>query len=193
MAQTIRELLDSREREVRRAIDDIKVKQLAPLERELTEIVIARSAIVKLPENGGAPLSTSGGDNARYMRMTYEELVKEALTKEFETGATIKELLTFIRDEYGREISQGSFSPVLSRMKAARTIMKMGKVWILPFDTGLDRFLEDDPRDPDLMLDQLREQEALNEIGEARASPNPVGDEAPTSSTDNQTLREFGL
>lgn len=132
MAQSIREILDAREREVRRAIDDIRTKQLAPLERELTEIVIARSAILGLPASHAQVEAAPDDEAARYARMTYEELAREAFLDKFDRGATIVELLTFISKEYGRDIAQGSFSPILSRMRAAGALQKFGKVWMLP-------------------------------------------------------------
>lgn len=130
MAQSIRQMLDSREQEVRRLIDDIKSKQLIPLERELNEIVIARAAILGRDGNDDLFATPATEGNARYMSMTYEELATQAFVDEFEMGATIGELLSFFRSKYGRDISQGSFSPVLSRMKASGAVEKMGKVWM---------------------------------------------------------------
>jgi hypothetical protein len=130
MAQSIREMLDSREKEVRRLIDDIRTKQLAPLERDLSEIIIARAAIQGRDTNADLFAAPSTEEGARYMRMTYAELAQQAFADEFEMGATIGELIAFIRSKYGREISQGSFSPVLSRMKASGQLDKMGKVWM---------------------------------------------------------------
>ncbi len=130
MAQSIRQILDSREQEVRRLIDDIKSKQLIPLEQELSEIVIARAAIVGRGSNADLFATPATDQNSRYMSMTYEELATQAFIDEFEMGATIGELLTFFRNKYGRDISQGSFSPVLSRMKTAGSVEKMGKVWL---------------------------------------------------------------
>lgn len=130
MAQTIREMLDSRESEVRRLIDDIREKQLAPLERELGEIVIARAAIIGRPNNADLFAVPVTDESARFMRMTHVELVKQAFIDEFEMGATIAELLVYIRDKYGREIGQGSLSPVLTRMGQSGLLQKMGKVWL---------------------------------------------------------------
>ena len=130
MAQGIREILDSREREVRRAIDDIRNKQLAPLERELKEIIAARQAIGTVKEMNQPDL-TIRTKEVRYMHMTYEQLAEEALSQEFRDGATIKELLGFIRERFCRDIAQGSFSPVLSRMRDKGAIEKCGKAWRL--------------------------------------------------------------
>ncbi|MEK6636535.1 MAG: hypothetical protein AABY88_00475 [Pseudomonadota bacterium] len=133
MAQSIREMLDSREKEVRRLIEDIRTKHLAPLERDLSEIIIARAAIQGRVTNADLFAAPSTEEGSRYMRMTYAELAQRAFVDEFETGATIGELIAFIRNKYGREISQGSFSPVLSRMKASGQLDKDGMVWMPKF------------------------------------------------------------
>lgn len=128
MSQSFEQLLDAREREVRRTIDGLRAT-LAPLEAELEKIAVARAAIsaADIQET-----SVESGEDDRYRRMTYEELATEALASDrFEFGATIGELLGFISREYGREIAQSSFSPILSRMYKKGLLAKFGKSWFL--------------------------------------------------------------
>jgi hypothetical protein len=134
MSQSIEQLLDAREREVRRSIDDLRAR-LVPLEVELEKITAAREAMGGIEAE--LPLENGPLDDSHYKRMTYEELAAQALASDhFEFGATISELLDFIRTEYGREIAQGSFSPILSRMAKKGLLTKAGKAWFWkPGDT----------------------------------------------------------
>jgi hypothetical protein len=129
MAQTLREILDAREREVRRMLDEVQRKQVEPLQRELADIVSARTAIgANVPSQPPPPLVD---DADRYKRMKYEDLALLALKDGFPNGATLQEVLDHIRTEFGREISQGSFSPTLSRLRQKRLLTKNGHAWIL--------------------------------------------------------------
>jgi hypothetical protein len=129
MGQSLRELLDAREREVRRTLDDIQKKQIEPLQRELADIVAARQAI----KGGGElrQLSLPSEDVDRFQRMKYEDLAILALQRGFPNGATIQEILDLIRLEFGREIAQGSFSPILSRLRQKGALTKDGHAWVL--------------------------------------------------------------
>ena len=136
MAQSIRSLLDSREREVRKSISDLRLKQLLPLEKELAEIIAARKAIGALDtdQDDFSDVFESYDENDRYRLMTYKQLVFEALTGMSVPETTISHLMEFIRKNFGREISQGSLSPVLSRLRDAGELNKNGKIWSLPKD-----------------------------------------------------------
>jgi hypothetical protein len=129
MGQSLRELLDAREREVRRTLDDIRRKQVEPLELELAEIVAARRAIGGPSANSS--FTGSDEDLDRYKRMKYEDLATLGLREGFPFGATIQELLDHIKLQYGRDIAQGSFSPILSRLRQKGILGKDGHAWVL--------------------------------------------------------------
>jgi hypothetical protein len=132
VAQTLREILDAREREVRRSLDDIQKRQIDPLQKELSDIMAARSAINGVNQLAFSDLSPDVLD--RYKRMKYEDLAIFALRAGFPNGATIQELLDYIHVNFGREISQGSFSPILSRLRQKGTLAKDGHAWVLSLD-----------------------------------------------------------
>lgn len=129
MAQGIREILDAREREVRRSLEDIRKKQIEPLERELAEIVAARNAINSSQHS--VPDVAVDDIQDRFKRMKYEDLAIAAFQGAFPNGATIQELLDRIKRDFGRDIAQGSFSPILSRMRQKGILRRNGHAWIL--------------------------------------------------------------
>jgi hypothetical protein len=135
MAQGIREILDSREREIVRIIDDIKRKQLVPLELELADVRKAREAIGLAPTEGKMALHLVGAGelnaSSEFQRMTVRQLAQKALNEHFKQGATYSELLKFFRREWGREIGKGSLSPQLSRMRKDGIVRTEGNTWIL--------------------------------------------------------------
>jgi len=101
------------------------------------------------------PITPTGSDASRnamahYARkknpfaasMTIKQLVMTALANEFAEGATVNELLDYFARQFGRvDITRTSLSPQLSRLKAERKVMRMGRVWALAFDLGLDELL----------------------------------------------------
>ncbi len=123
---TVRELLDSLERELLKKLDALRA-QTQPLEAELGDVKRARLAV------GGTALPSIaemiGGDVMRYARMTNKELALQALTEHFPQGATAAELLRFFKADWGREIDLSSFSPQLSRLVQAGVLEKEGRVW----------------------------------------------------------------
>jgi len=141
MAQGIRVILDARKRDVLRALDELKRKQI-PLERELEDINVAFAAIgdPATDEELDGMFEASGGKNDIYQRMSYRQMTEKLLEDHFPDGATIQEMLTFIRSQWGREVAVGSFSPVLSRMLQSGYLEKSGKTWILVH--------EPEPEDP---------------------------------------------
>ncbi len=107
----------------------LQQKQVEPLQRELAEIVAARRAIRETTHE--AVPSTLDDDLDRYKRMKYEDLATMALKRAFPNGGTINEILDYIRTEFGREIAQGSFSPILSRLRQKGSLTKDGHAWVL--------------------------------------------------------------
>ena len=124
----LREILDARESEIRKMLAGIQQKQIEPLKLELAEIVAARRAVNEAVHSPIADVQETDLD--RYKRMKYEDLALLALKNGFPNGATIQEVLEYARIEFGREISQGSFSPILSRLRQKGALTKNGHAWV---------------------------------------------------------------
>lgn len=148
----LRSYLDDREKALEAEISRLR-EQIAPLERELFEVRIAKRAVGR---HSSEPLqqplfSQSDGqtmdDEAQqlwkqyraiqaerllspYSRMTIKELVLKALEEQFPSGATAQQLLELFSTAWGRnEIVRTSLSPQLSRLRAEHKIDRNGSLW----------------------------------------------------------------
>lgn len=152
MARTVRELLDDHEADLISRLKALR-DQIIPLERELAEVRRARSAVSMIdygPEQTQIlfPAKSQPGEPERpaaraardlspprspYARLTIKQLVRKALTEQFERGATANELLDFFADAWGRsDVLRTSLSPQLSRLKQEGEIILIGQKWSLP-------------------------------------------------------------
>jgi len=104
---------------------------LDPLEKELAEIVRAKSAVGMSSgvSYGALRAPILGKHPAPYM--TIKQLVREALDTCFRDGATVKQLIGFFKESWDREIRQESLSPQLSRLRTDGVIERRGHVWFL--------------------------------------------------------------
>ncbi|WP_344695862.1 hypothetical protein [Sphingomonas rosea] len=156
MAQ-LRSYLDDLEKELVRAIEQLRMK-LAPLERELFEVRVARRAVTKqsseplqerlFATDSEAPLrSAEAGEvwrqykeleaqraSSPYAHLTIKALVLKALEEQFSSGATAQQLLDLFGNAWGRpEIVRTSLSPQLSRLRAEHKIDRNGSIWFRRF------------------------------------------------------------
>jgi hypothetical protein len=163
MPRNLRDLLADHEADLMGRLKALR-EQIIPLERELAEVRRARGAVSMIdygPEQTQILFPAKGevDDSARptdhqardlspprspYARLTIKQLVRKALTEQFERGATSNELLDFFSDAWGRlDVVRTSLSPQLSRLKQDGEILLIGQKWVLP--TAQNRELEDTP------------------------------------------------
>jgi hypothetical protein len=152
----VRELLESHEAAVVERIAKLR-DELVPLERELFEIRLAKSAIDRSPRSSDQPELFAAGNANRgldlakftalrntlvhgswsapqspYERFTIKELILKALDEQFEGGATAAELLKLFAGAWGRlDIARTSLSPQLSRLKQEGKLIREGQTWRL--------------------------------------------------------------
>lgn len=150
----VRSLLDEHEAATLNRIEKLRA-ELVPLERELLEIRLAKSALERSPANlnqpelfsisGSDPRMDSGGTGrlrnlilhrtfalppSPYARFTIKELVLKALDEQFEDGATAAQLLDLFANAWGRQdIVRTSLSPQLSRLKQEGQLVLDGQIW----------------------------------------------------------------
>jgi hypothetical protein len=148
----LRSYLDDREKALQSEIMKLR-EQIAPLERELFEVRIAKRAVGRhSSEPLQQPLFSSTEKVAvdeqaqelwkqyraiqaervlsPYARLTIKELVLKALEEQFPSGATAHQLLELFSNAWGRgEIVRTSLSPQLSRLKADHKIDRDGSLW----------------------------------------------------------------
>ena len=152
---SVRDFLDDRERRLREAINSLR-SQIIPLEQELLDVRLARSAIKSDASNSEQPrlaLATPGvlrvhdassasttdkialtTDPFRspYFRLTIKQLVQKALNEHFQNGATANDMLNLFENVYGRgDIARTSLSPQLSRLREDGIIFRTGHTWRL--------------------------------------------------------------
>jgi hypothetical protein len=163
MPRTVRDLLDDHEADLISRLKALR-DQIIPLERELAEVRRARSAVSMIdygpeqtqilfpakngasePEQGPARVSRDlTPPRSPYARLTIKQLVRKALSEQFERGATANELLDFFSDAWGRsDVLRTSLSPQLSRLKQEGAIILIGQKWSLP--TAQNRNVEQAP------------------------------------------------
>jgi hypothetical protein len=152
MPRNVRDLLTDHEADLVGRLKALR-DQIIPLERELAEVRRARSAVsmidygpeqtqILFPTKGEAggpaslppqPVRDLNPPRSPYARLTIKQLVRKALTEQFERGATANELLDFFTDAWGRsDIARTSLSPQLSRLKTEGEIILIGQKWSLP-------------------------------------------------------------
>lgn len=158
MPRNVRDLLADYEADLLGRLKSLR-DQIIPLERELAEVRRARSAVSMVdhgPEQAqidfAAARATFGAEakpdytppRSPYSRLTIKQLVRKALSEQFERGATANELLDFFADAYARDdVSRTSLSPQLSRLKQTGEVILIGQKWSLP--TIQNREIEVDP------------------------------------------------
>ena len=150
----LRSYLDERERALELEIANFR-KRLAPLERELFEIRIAKRAVgrssnepLQQPLFSMSEFTSVDKDTEKlwdeyraieaeralspYARITIKQLILKALEEQFPSGATAKQMLELFGSAWGRrEIVRTSLSPQLSRLKAEHKIDRNGSVWFV--------------------------------------------------------------
>lgn len=148
----LRSYLDDREKALQSEIAKLR-EQIAPLERELFEVRIAKRAVGRHSrEPLQQPLFSASEEVAvdaeaqelwkqyraiqaervlsPYARLTIKELVLKALNEQFPSGATAHQLLELFANAWGRdEIVRTSLSPQLSRLRAEHKIDRNGSLW----------------------------------------------------------------
>jgi hypothetical protein len=146
MPLTVRQVLDDHERSLEKRLKELR-DQIIPLERELMEVRRARGALTLSyygPEQTqidfAAPgeqtsvkaSASSGKPQSPYLALTIKNLVRKALSEQFERGATANQLLEFFENAWGRgDIARTSLSPQLSRLKRDGQIVLRGQIWSL--------------------------------------------------------------
>lgn len=127
---------------------------IAPLERELFEVRVARRAVTKKsPEPQQRQLFQhrplhvdeavaeiwkqylelkAAKDSSPYAGLTIKQLVTKALDEQFPSGATASQLLELFSSGWGRsDIVRTSLSPQLSRLRKEGRVDRRGTVWFL--------------------------------------------------------------
>lgn len=149
-------MLEAHEAEVAARIRELR-EALVPLERELFEIGLAKSALERSPKSGDQPelFSAKGSERSPeqmsatklrnvmvhsswsapkspYARFTIKELILKALKEHFDEGATAIQLLDLFSSAWGRDdIARTSLSPQLSRLKQEGKLTRDGQTWRL--------------------------------------------------------------
>lgn len=146
---SVRQILGDHERALVERLDALR-SQIIPLEQELLEVRLAKSA---LPKEGGSsdqprlalahpnsskvagsasPVLTTDPYRSPYYRFTMKQLVVRALMEHFPKGATANQLLDLFANVWGRgDIARTSLSPQLSRLREEGLIFRNGHVWHL--------------------------------------------------------------
>ncbi len=139
---SLRNYLEQRERELLHELRAFYTS-ISKKEAELAEVRRAMAAI-------GMPTPSSASDEevlrsttvgefvertSPYQNMTMKQLVVKALKEHFNDGATTRELLTYFRDAWDRDIKRLSLSPQLNRLLQAGIIQKsVDNDWVLAKD-----------------------------------------------------------
>lgn len=139
----LRRFLDDREIELRTTADQIGsglheiVNELAEVRkvqasiglRPTKEFAVGDSVEISLAEWESVPEAVG----IPYQSTTIKELILLALRNHFPNGATIKQMIQFLMENWGRNIDRASLSPQLSRLFAAGQITQFGnrKEWFL--------------------------------------------------------------
>lgn len=151
----LRSYLAQREKDLEVEIERVRA-QIAPLERELFEVKVARAAVERksreplqpqlFGERVGTARQQSEADEvwrqykeieaaragSAYGRLTIKELISKALSEQFSSGATAGQLLTLFATAWGRDdIVRTSLSPQLSRLKREGKIDRNENIWFL--------------------------------------------------------------
>lgn len=151
----LRSLLSDHEAATVQKIAQLRA-ELVPLERELFEIRLAKSALARGPAPVDQPqlallksnedrgpenhidawrnIVVHGGHRTKspYERLTIKELVKKALIEQFKDGATAHQLLELFANAWGRhDVMRTSLSPQLSRLRNEGVVFRKGQVWRL--------------------------------------------------------------
>ena len=152
----VRALLDDHETSIIERIARLRA-ELVPLERELFEVRLAKGALERGapptadqpqlvflkysdPKEPGSHIDTwrqrlvaaSAVPKSPYARLTIKELVRKALSEQFENGATANQLLELFASAWGRnDIVRTSLSPQLSRLRKEGTLFRTGQIWRL--------------------------------------------------------------
>jgi hypothetical protein len=126
-------------------------RNLERLEAEMADTIAAQNALRTRVESLEARGTEASLQAVNYWRstppipvrgLTMKSLVVKALSERFKNGATSRELLDFIRDEWGRtDVIRSSFSPQLSRLKLEGVIRLDEKVWKLGAEDEQDALL----------------------------------------------------
>ena len=150
----LRALLESHEAAIIDRIAKLR-EELVPLERELFEIRLAKSALDRSPRSADQPelfsmnlasdlAGAMSGTKLRnvlvhgswsapqspYERYTIKELILKALDEQFKLGATAAQLLDLFASAWGRgDIARTSLSPQLSRLRHEGKLNLEGQTW----------------------------------------------------------------
>jgi hypothetical protein len=151
----VRSLLDEHETSILERIESLR-SELVPLERELFEVRLAKTALdrgappqeqpqlaLKGPEPGSAAShvdvwrqrivwAAATAPKSPYARLTIKELVRKALSEQFPRGATANQLLELFANAWGRtDVARTSLSPQLSRLRQEGVLFRVGQTWRL--------------------------------------------------------------
>jgi hypothetical protein len=151
----VRQMLDEHEREILERLAALR-GQITPLEQELHEVRMAKSALqregsglrepqlalanpafLKVADIGSRSFAsavlTTNVERSPYAHLTIKQLVLKALRDHFPHGATANQMLDLFANVWGRgEIARTSLSPQLSRLKEGdHLIFRQGRTWHL--------------------------------------------------------------
>lgn len=154
----VRRFLDEHERTLKERISALR-SEIVPLEQELLEVRMAKSALHKddgaseprlaLASPGALRIhdAVSSSDASHivlttdpfrspYFQLTMKQLVMKALAEHYPNGATANQMLDLFANVWGRgDIVRTSLSPQLSRLKDDRLISRVGHIWRLRQNT----------------------------------------------------------
>ena len=160
---TVRSILDDHEADIIAQIAALR-SQLVPLERELMEVRLAKSAVDRGGLEQDQPrlvFSTAKDERSPeghvdawrrkvvfgagskfespYARLTIKSLIIKALAEHFSRGATSIQLLDFFSNAWGRsDVVRTSLSPQLSRLRSDGVLFRRGPVWHLSASHNLN-------------------------------------------------------
>ncbi len=135
MQESVRSVLEELERQLQSRVDALR-RELEPLERELSDVRKAKSALAPRPTEAAGSLNLSEAALHEapepYRSMTMKQLIRAALREQFPNGATANQLLDFFAHSWSRrDIVRSSLSPQLSRLRWDKEIDRNGYRWFL--------------------------------------------------------------
>ena len=157
----LRSYLERRQKQLETEIEGLRA-QVAPLERELFEIRVARAACQKRSteplqqqlfskDEGVTTTAEAEGLwlqyqqmkadrlSSPYFKLTIKQLVVKALLEQFTNGATAGQLLELFARGWDRDdVVRTSLSPQLSRLRQDGVIDRRDNIWFLRSDRGPD-------------------------------------------------------
>lgn len=124
-------------------IQKILADQLRQIDAEVARLKSEKDKVkqaLAIFKAAPAPVTYSGaagGESHSTNEPIFKDKVRQALKTQFPQGATARELLEYINENWTRQIKRASLSPQLSRLRQEGVITVNGGVWKLA-TTGED-------------------------------------------------------